>query len=53
MSKKGEELTVLFGGRKTQGIAAASFSGCDDSATDELNHEGLVDGFGRDEIEDG
>jgi hypothetical protein len=53
MSKKGEKLTVLFRSRKTQGIAAAGFSGCDSSAADGLDHEGLVGGFGRGEIGDG
>lgn len=53
MSKKGEELTVLFGSRKNQGIAAAGFSGCDGSAADGLDHEGLEGGFGRGEIGDG
>ncbi len=53
MSKKGEELTVLFGSRKTQGVAAAGFSGRDGSAADGLDHEGLVGGFGRGEIGDG
>ncbi len=53
MPKKGEKLTVLFGSRKTQGVAAAGLSGCDDSVADELDHEGLVGGFGRGEIGDG